>query len=118
MRQVGLGRGEVHQGLDVPAQRRQHTFAAGELTGPADDDADHRLTVQVGREDRQRWGVAQVDHGAQLVRGMRDQLPIAVEHVAGLVGRVEDRSGEHGGADRVQPVTEAGDHPEVAAAAT
>ena len=85
MCQVGFGRGEVHQRLDIPAQRRQQTFAAGGLTGPADDDADHRLPVHLGREDRQRWGIAQVDHGAQLVRGVRDQLPIAVEHVVGPV---------------------------------
>ena len=69
------------------------------------------------RQQRQRRRRAQVDDRRQLVGRLGDEVAVEAQHLGRVLERVVDRAGQHGRADRVQPVLERRDDAEVAAAA-
>ena len=59
---------------------------------------------------------AQVEVDGQLVGRAGDKVSVEGEHLSGLLAAVEERTGEHGGAEVEEPELEVGDDPEVASA--
>ena len=99
------------------AQRLHGALAALEVAGPAGADGHHVTPVQLGREERERRCLAELQDRRQLVRGSGGDLSIAAKHLEPVLERVVDVSRQHRGADGVQAELELGDDPEVAAPA-
>ena len=113
----GVGRQQVHERCPEPAEGPYRPLALFDGAGVAASDGDSRPPVQVLGDDRQRGDGAEPDDGAELVGRFGDEVPVEAQHVGGILGRPEDRSGHHGRADGVQREPERGDDAEVAAAA-
>ena len=69
-------------------------------------------------QEGERRGHPQVEDRCQLIGRRGDELPVEAQHLAGILERMEDRSGQHDRPHGVKPVLERGDDAEVAAAAT
>ena len=63
------------------------------------------------------WGQPEVGHDPQLVGRVGHEVTEEPQHLAGLRHGPRQQAGQDGGAERVEPVLERGDHAEVAAAA-
>ncbi len=79
---------------------------------------DDLLAVDLLGEERQRRRLAQDGPHGELVRRLGDEFAVLLQHRLRLGDRVHDESAQHVGADRVESELEAGDHAEVAAAAS
>ena len=103
-------------GFDDVEERLDHLLALVDRTGPARNREAHVLEMPFLGQERQRRREMEPDEAAQLLGGLGDVLAVEAQHLVGPVDRVGDRSAVDV-RDRVQPVLERGDDPEVAAPA-
>ena len=98
-------------------QRPHHLDPVLGRAGVAGPDHHDRLAVHVLGQERQRRSHPQVEDRRQLIGRRGDELAVEAQHLAGILERMEDRSGEHDRPHGVKPVLERGNDAEVAAAA-
>ena len=118
VRQVRLHHAHVRDRTAEVPQRLDELLPLFRVAGPADDDHDDRLAVQLGRDDRQRRRLPVDDDRHQVIGRVRDPVPVEAQHVARLLHRPDDRPGQDLCAERNAVELELRDDPEVAAAAT
>src|SRR5829696_901152 len=104
---VGHGWAELPEGSD-------DLLAPLRVANPAADDHDDPLTVQLGRNERQRWRLTVNNDGHELVRRAGDPVAIEAKNLCRFLHRPEQRSCKHVGAQRHAAKLELGDDPEIA----
>ena len=117
MGEEGFRRAEIEEGRHEFAHRADDLLAFFDGTDPTRDHRHGWPAVELGRDDRKRRDVPVNDERGELVRRVRDPVAVEAENLRGSLHRPEDRTGEHGRADRIQGELELGDDPEVAAGA-
>src|SRR5215212_1930693 len=85
---VGRGRTELLEGWD-------DLFARLQVANPAAGEHDDPLTVQLRRNERQRWRLSVHDDGHKLVRRIGDPVAIEAKNLCRLLHRPEHRSCKH-----------------------
>ena len=115
---VERGSDQVHERRPELAERTNDAFTVLHPSGVAAAHCDRRSEVQLVADAPQRWDRAQPDDGPQLVGRVGDELSVEAHDIGGVIGRPEDRTGDDGGADRVQREPERADDTEVPATAS
>ena len=111
------GSDKVHERRPELAERADGTLTVLDGPGVAAGDGDGRPEVQFLADDWQRRDRAEPNDVAELVWRVGDEFAVEAQHVGGVLGRPEHRSGHDGGADGVQREPERADDAEVPAAA-
>ena len=96
---------------------RRTSLALVDRPRVVDDEGDDRLAMELHGHDRQRRRQPEAGHDPELVGGVGDEVPQQAEDLGRVVHRPRHHTGEHGGAERMEPELEGRDDAEVAAAA-
>ena len=107
----------VQQRLRQGVQQRRHGRTGVFLvTDVGPDHGTDRPQLELFGERRGRWHLGVREEAVQRPRGVREELPVGLQHGVALADVPEGGSADEPG-DVVQPEGERGDHAEVAAAA-
>ena len=100
------------------AERTDGALTVLDRSGVAAGHGDRRPEVEVLVDNWQRRDRAEPNDVAELIRRVGDEVTVEAQHVGGVLGRPEHRSGHDGGADGVQREPERADDAEVPTAAS